>query len=49
MDDNRLLATPTPLAELVSYQTGSVVSRVLFRSQSGVMTLFAFHAGQGLT
>lgn len=49
MDDDRLLATPTPLTEFVSYQTGSVVSRVLFRNQGGVVTLFAFDESQGLT
>lgn len=33
MDDDRLLASPTPLAEPVSYQTGSVVSRARFRNK----------------
>ena len=33
----------------VSYQEGSVVSRELFRNESGTLTLFAFDAGQGLS
>jgi quercetin dioxygenase-like cupin family protein len=47
MDDP--IAQPTPLAELVDYQAGSVVSRVLLRNEGGVMTLFAFAEGQGLS
>lgn len=37
------------LTDLVAYQDGSVVSRVVFRNDSGVMTAFAFAEGQGLT
>jgi quercetin dioxygenase-like cupin family protein len=40
---------PTAIADLVAYQPGSVVSRVLLRNQGGVMTLFAFAEGEGLT
>lgn len=47
MDDP--IARPVPLADLVAYQPGSVVSRVLLRNEGGVMTLFAFAEGQGLT
>lgn len=47
MDDP--IAGPTKLAELVRYQPGSVVSRVLLRTEGGVMTLFAFAEGEGLT
>lgn len=43
------LSNPEPLAALVDYQPGSVVSRVLHRSSGGVMTLFAFDEGEGLT
>lgn len=43
------IATPTDLADLVGYQPGSVVSRVLMRNRGGVMTLFAFAEGEGLT
>lgn len=41
--------TPRSLADLVAYQPGSVVSRVIFRNEGGVMTLFAFAEGEGLT
>lgn len=47
MDDP--IATPARLSELVAYQPGSVVSRVIFRNEGGVMTLFAFAEGEGLT
>lgn len=35
--------------ELVSYQTGSVVSRTVIDKKAGTCTLFAFDAGQGLS
>lgn len=35
--------------ELVSYQSGSVVSRVLLSRETGNVTLFAFDEGQGLS
>lgn len=37
------------LAELVSYQTGAVVSRTLVKKPAGTVTLFAFDAGQELS
>ncbi len=37
------------LADLVSYQPGSIVSRTLVQKQGGTVTLFAFDAGQGLS
>jgi quercetin dioxygenase-like cupin family protein len=37
------------LAEMVSYQTGSVVSRQITKSDGGNVTLFAFDAGQELS
>ena len=37
------------LAELVSYQDGSVVSRKVLGGKSGNVTLFAFAEGEGLT
>ena len=43
------IAAPQPLADRVAYQAGSVVSRVLFRNEGGVVTLFAFAEGEGLT
>ena len=36
-------------AELVQYQTGSVVSRILMKNQGGNVTAFAFDQGQGLS
>lgn len=43
------ISTPARLTDLVSYQQGSVVSRVLFRDEAGVVTLFAFAEGEGLS
>jgi len=37
------------LADLASYQAGSVVSRVLIRRSTGNVTLFAFAEGQELS
>jgi quercetin dioxygenase-like cupin family protein len=37
------------LAEMVSYQDGSVVSRQITKSDGGNVTLFAFDAGQELS
>jgi quercetin dioxygenase-like cupin family protein len=37
------------LAEMVSYQTGSVVSRQITKTDGGNVTLFAFDAGQELS
>ena len=38
-----------PLRELVDYQPGAVVSRMLVFKRSGTITLFAFDDGQGLS
>jgi quercetin dioxygenase-like cupin family protein len=38
-----------PLPELVNYQQGSIVSRVLLKREKGNVTLFAFDEGQGLS
>ena len=38
-----------PLAELLQYQDGSIVSRVLLKNTGGTVTLFAFHQGEGLS
>ncbi len=43
------ISNPTSLVDLVAYQPGSVVSRVLLRNEGAVMTLFAFAEGEGLT
>jgi len=37
------------LADWVSYQQGSVVSRTLVKQPTGNITIFAFDVGQGLT
>lgn len=37
------------LAEMVSYQPGSVVSRQITKADAGNVTLFAFDEGQGLS
>jgi quercetin dioxygenase-like cupin family protein len=46
---NTLTAKATNLADLIQYQTGSVVSRTLIDKQAGTITLFAFDNGQGLS
>ncbi|MGA2121727.1 MAG: cupin domain-containing protein [Methanoregula sp.] len=35
--------------ELIAYQDGSVVSRMLVYKKTGIITLFAFDAGEGLS
>ena len=37
------------LLDLLQYQNGSIVSRVLLKNQGGTVTLFAFDAGEGLS
>ena len=37
------------LADLVSYQEGSIVSRTLIEKKTGTITVFAFDEGQGLS
>jgi quercetin dioxygenase-like cupin family protein len=37
------------LADVVSYQEGSVVSKTLIEKKTGTVTLFAFDEGQGLS
>lgn len=38
-----------PLADMISYQPGSVVSRKILGRKGGNVTLFAFAEGEGLT
>jgi quercetin dioxygenase-like cupin family protein len=40
---------PTPMADLVDYQDGSIVSRRVLKQQAGVLTVFAFDRGQSLS
>lgn len=44
-----LEAEPVALVGLVSYQEGSVVSRILLKGETGSITLFAFDQGQELS
>ena len=37
------------LADLVAYQSGAVVSRILINKKTGTVTLFAFDEGQSLS
>ena len=37
------------LGELLQYQQGSIVSRVLLKNKGGTVTLFAFDEGEGLS
>jgi quercetin dioxygenase-like cupin family protein len=46
---NSAIAHPMRLTDLVDYQPGAVVSRVLLRTAAGVVTVFAFAEGEGLT
>ena len=45
--------TPTAqilsLADLISYQEGAIVSRVILKAEAGNVTLFAFDEGQELS
>ncbi len=44
-----ILGRKAPGADLVQYQTDSVVSRTLLDRKTGTVTLFAFDKGQGLS
>lgn len=48
-DENTATAEVKQLAELLQYQDGSIVSRVLLKNKGGTVTLFAFDAGEGLS
>jgi quercetin dioxygenase-like cupin family protein len=43
------LAEVRRVVDLVSYQDGAVVSRILLKRETGNVTLFAFDAGQELS
>ena len=53
MDNKAQTATVSPevkpLGELLQYQEGSIVSRVLLKNKGGTVTLFAFDKGEGLS
>lgn len=40
---------PKILADLIKYQSGTVVSRTIINKPAGTVTLFAFDQGQGLS
>jgi quercetin dioxygenase-like cupin family protein len=42
-------ALPVSLRDMVSFQDGSIVSRMLMNKSSGTVTLFAFASGEGLS
>jgi len=45
----RELGHPVSLADLIEYNTGSVVSRTIIDRKTGTVTLFSFDKGQGLS
>jgi quercetin dioxygenase-like cupin family protein len=47
--NDEFFSKPVKLADLIDYQTGSVVSRTVVDKEAGTVTLFAFDAGQGLS
>jgi quercetin dioxygenase-like cupin family protein len=48
-DDVSLVSNVRPLATLVEYQAGAVVSRQVIAKPTGTVTLFAFDRGEGLS
>ena len=42
-------AETAKVADLVSYQDGSIVSREILKKPTGTVTVFAFDEGQGLS
>ena len=49
MDTDKFAEQATRLIELVEYQEGSIVSRMLIDKSAGTLTLFAFDKGQSLS
>ena len=47
--DSSTLASVIQQAEIVQYQTGSVVSRTLVKKPGGTVTAFAFDEGENLS
>ena len=48
-DPLHFFETPRSIADLVDYQSGSIVSRQVIKGKTGSVTLFAFDAGEGLS
>jgi len=51
MSDQNVVKAPEvkKLPDLLQYQDGSIVSRVLLKNKGGSVTLFAFDVGEGLS
>jgi len=49
MSDKGLADEPRPIAELVDYQEGSVVSRPILKKETGKVIVFAFDQGESLS
>jgi quercetin dioxygenase-like cupin family protein len=49
MNDEPLEQSLGPLSDLVSYQSGAIVSRTLLKGAGGNVTLFAFDLGEKLS
>ncbi len=47
--DENILSKVVDLAHLVDYQEGSIVSRTIVEKNTGIVTMFAFDKGQGLS
>lgn len=47
--NHEVIAEVKQLGELLQYQTGAIVSRVLLKNKGGTVTLFAFDKGEGLS
>ena len=48
-DQNIIGPEVKQLVDLLQYQDGSIVSRVLLKNKGGTVTLFAFDTGEGLS
>ena len=49
MEHDGIRGKVRPLADLVAYQDGAIVSRTLMKQDKGSVTLFAFDRGQELS
>jgi quercetin dioxygenase-like cupin family protein len=47
--NHEVIAEVKQLGELLQYQAGAIVSRVLLKNKGGTVTLFAFDKGEGLS
>jgi quercetin dioxygenase-like cupin family protein len=48
-ENTQLVAQATNIDSLIDYQIGSVVSRTIIEKEAGIVTLFAFDQGEGLS